>query len=119
MENKPEKKVIKISAGQFLSIAASFVIVAFLGGNFYAQAIGKPNIYTAMKNINNSNYAEKEQEKTINIDEIAKELFEKGANKIKELKYSSLEYDIANPRKEKHEGYYVYYKTTTAPSMPT
>lgn len=51
--NNNERKVIKISFKQFLAIAASLVVVVFLGGNLYAHALGKPNIYTAIRNLFN------------------------------------------------------------------
>lgn len=52
MDNK-EKKVIKISFNKFLAIAASFVLVLFVGTNLYAHSLGKPNIFTAIKNLFN------------------------------------------------------------------
>lgn len=50
-----ERKVITISFKKFLAIAASFVLVLFLGTNLYAHSLGKPNIFTAIKNLFNIN----------------------------------------------------------------
>lgn len=51
--NNHEKKVITISFNKFLTIAASFVLVLFVGTNLYAHSLGKPNIFTAIKNLFN------------------------------------------------------------------
>jgi len=52
-DNNTDKKVITISFKRFLSLAASFVIVLFLGTNLYAHTVGKPNIFTAIRNLFN------------------------------------------------------------------
>lgn len=44
-----EKKVIKISLGTFIAIAASLVIVGFVGINLYANSLGKPNIISGIQ----------------------------------------------------------------------
>ena len=50
-----EKKIIKISLKSFMAIAASVVIVGFLGVNVYTNKLGKPNIYTGIKNMFSGN----------------------------------------------------------------
>lgn len=69
MENN-EKKVIKISLGTFIAIAASLVIVGFVGINIYANSIGKPNIISGIQALIKNEPEE-------NTDEIARELFNK------------------------------------------
>ena len=48
LENN-EKKAIKISFNTFLAIAASLVIVGFVGVNIYANSLGKPNIISGIQ----------------------------------------------------------------------
>lgn len=67
LENNEGKKVIKISFNKFLTIAASFVIVGFLGISLYAQKLGKPNIISGIqalinneKSVELSNFIESE-----------------------------------------------------------
>ncbi len=72
-----EKKVIKISFNTFLAIAACLVIVGFVGINIYANSLGKPNIISGIQ-------ALIKDEPKVNVDEIAKELFEKAVLAIRE-----------------------------------
>ena len=101
-----EKKVIKISLGTFIAIAASLVIVGFVGINLYANSLGKPNIISGIQ-------ALVKNEPEVNVDEIAKELFEKGAYEIRKLQYSDLrnDYDMTEPMEEKEINGILYAKT--------
>lgn len=102
-----EKKVIKISLGTFIAIAASLVIVGFVGINLYANSLGKPNIISGIQ-------ALLKNEPEVNVDEIAKELFEKGAYEIRKLEYSSFvkdEYQVEGEFIEKEINGRLYVKT--------
>lgn len=68
-ENKKEKKQIKISFNKFIVLTISILfIVIFLITNIYAHALGKPNIFTAVRNLFNVNKAEYQvAEEEINI----------------------------------------------------
>ena len=59
---KPERKVIKLSLNQAVFAFTSLIIVFILGGNLYAHLNGKPNIYSAIKNlfIKEAKYTESE-----------------------------------------------------------
>ncbi len=106
LENN-EKKIIKISFNKFLAIAACLVIVGFVGINIYANSLGKPNIISGIQ-------ALIRKERKENTDEIAKELFEKGAEEIRRLQYSGLikeEYEVEGDLIEKNINGRVYVKT--------
>lgn len=100
-----EKKVIKISLGTFIAIAASLVIVGFVGINIYANSLGKPNIISGIQ-------ALVKNEPEVNVDEIAKELFEKGAYEIRKLIYGSNGYELAEPKEVEEINGIEYIKTT-------
>lgn len=106
MENN-ERKVIKMSFNAFLAIAASVVIVGTVGVNLYAKSKGRPNLISEIQALTKSDKKE-------NTDEIAKELFEKGADEIRKLQYSSFikeEYEVeGNLIEEKINGK-IYVKT--------
>jgi len=102
-----EKKVIKISFNTFLAITACLIIVGFVGINIYANSLGKPNIISGIQ-------ALVKNEPEVNVDEIAKELFEKGSYEIRKLEYSSLvneEYEVADEFIEKEINGRLYVKT--------
>ena len=106
LENN-EKKIIKISFNKFLAIAACLVIVGFVGVNIYANSLGKPNIISGIQALIRKD--EKE-----NTDEIAKELFEKGAEEIRRLYYSGFikeEYEVEGDLIEKNINGRIYVKT--------
>ena len=106
LENN-EKKAIKISFNTFLAIAASLVIVGFVGVNIYANSLGKPNIISGIQAL-----IRKEEKE--NTDEIAKELFEKGAEEIRRLHYSGFikeEYEVEGDLIEKNINGRIYVKT--------
>lgn len=59
MENKNTHNVIPtIILKKIVSVTASFIILLFLGTNLYAHIVGKPNIFSSIKNlfINKENY---------------------------------------------------------------
>ena len=106
LENN-EKKTIKISFNTFLAIATSLVIVGFVGVNIYANSLGKPNIISGIQAL-----IRKEEKE--NTDEIAKELFEKGAEEIRRLQYSGFikeEYEVPENLIEKNINGKIYVKT--------
>lgn len=101
MENN-EKKVIKISFNKFLAIAASLVIVGFVGVSIYANSIGKPNIISGIQALIKNEPEE-------NTDEIAKELFEKAMLAIRDpYKY----YETTDADTQEIQGK-VYRKTSS------
>lgn len=54
LENKEkpkERKVLKISLNQAILAFTSLIVVVVLGGNLYAHLNGKPNLYSAIKNL--------------------------------------------------------------------
>ena len=106
LENN-EKKTVKISFNTFLAIAASLVIVGFVGVNIYANSLGKPNVISGIQAL-----IRKEEKE--NTDEIAKELFEKGAEEIRRLQYAGLikeEYEVEGDLIEKEINGRIYVKT--------
>lgn len=123
-----QRKTIKISLKSFIIIVISIVVVLFLGWNLYAKAIGKPNIISKIQALTKSEKKENndevngDQKQNIDLDnsndelddETAKELFEKGADEIRQLKYSGLmkdEYEVNGKRIEKNINGTVYVKT--------
>ena len=123
-----QRKTIKISLKSFIIIVISIVVVLFLGWNLYAKAIGKPNIISKIQALTKSEKKENndevngDQKRNIDLgnsnneldDETAKELFEKGADEIRQLKYSGLmkdEYEVNGKRIEKNINGTVYVKT--------
>ncbi len=50
-KKKTERKTIKISLNQAVLAFSALIIVGVLGGNLYAHIQGKPNIYSAIKNL--------------------------------------------------------------------
>lgn len=50
-KKKTERKVIKLSLNQAVLAFSMLIIVGVLGGNLYAHIQGKPNIYSAIKNL--------------------------------------------------------------------
>lgn len=67
LENKnkqKERKVIKISLQQAILAFSTFMLVVVLGGNLYAHLNGKPNLYSAIRNlfIKEARYTESEVE---------------------------------------------------------
>lgn len=81
LENNEGKKVIKISLNKFIGIAATTVIVLFVGFNLLAYKMEKPNLISTIEAL-----IKKDDEE--NIDEIAKELFEKAVLAIRDGLYS-------------------------------
>lgn len=101
MENN-EKKVIKISFNTFLAIAASLVIVGFVGINIYANSLGKPNIISGIQALIKNEPEE-------NTDEIARELFKKAMLGIRDpYKY----YEATDADTQEIQGKY-YRKTNS------
>lgn len=101
-EFKVERKVIKISLGTFIAIAASLVIVGFIGINIYANSLGKPNIISGIQ-------ALLKDEPEVNTDEIAEELFKKAMLAIRDpYKY----YEDTDSEAEEIED--KYYKKTNS-----
>lgn len=105
LENNEGKKVIKISFNKFLAIAASVAIVGALGT---ILCVKKPWENKLKSNIQ----AEQKNEPEINIDEIAKELFEEGAEEIRKLEYAGKPYEIAKPEQKREINGKEYIKTT-------
>ena len=67
LENKnkqKERKVIKISLQQAILAFSTFMLVVVIGGNLYAHLNGKPNLYSAIRNlfIKEARYTESEVE---------------------------------------------------------
>ena len=123
-----EKKTIKVSFNAFLVIVISLVIVGFMGVSIYAKSLGKPNIISAiqarMKSEKKENTDEVNGDQKQNIDldnsnneldnETAKQIFEKGASKIRKLQYEELiktEYEISGNFIEKEINGKTYVKT--------
>lgn len=81
LENNEGKKVIKISLNKFIGIAVTTVIVLFVGFNLLAYKMERPNLISTIEAL-----IKKDDEE--NIDEIAKELFEKAVLAIRDGFYS-------------------------------
>jgi len=82
--NKNESKIIKISFNAFVAVAASFVVIAFVGVNMHAKSIGKPNAISALQALfSNEKKVERQEEQNeeINKDENIENPKE-GINKI-------------------------------------
>ena len=127
MKNK-EKKTIKVSFNTFLVIVISLVIVGFMGVSIYAKSLGKPNIISAIQALmksekkENTDEVKGDQKQNIDLDnsnneldnETAKQIFEKGASKIRKLQYEELiktEYEISGNFIEKEINGKTYVKT--------
>ena len=123
-----EKKTIKVSFNAFLVIVISLVIVGFMGVSIYAKSLGKPNIISAIQALMKSEKKENtdevngDQKQNIDLDnsnneldnETAKQIFEKGASKIRKLQYEELiktEYEISGNFIEKEINGKTYVKT--------
>ena len=123
-----EKKTIKVSFNTFLVIVISLVIVGFMGVSIYAKSLGKPNIISAIQALmksekkENTDEVKGDQKQNIDLDnsnneldnETAKQIFEKGASKIRKLQYEELiktEYEISGNFIEKEINGKTYVKT--------
>ena len=123
-----EKKTIKVSFNTFLVIVISLVIVGFMGVSIYAKSLGKPNIISAIQALmksekkENTDKVKGDQKQNIDLDnsnneldnETAKQIFEKGASKIRKLQYEELiktEYEISGNFIEKEINGKTYVKT--------
>lgn len=123
-----QRKTIKISLKSFIIIVISIVVVLFLGWNLYAKSIGKPNIISKIQALTKSEKKENNdevngnQKQNVNLDnsnnelddETAKELFERGATDIRELKCSELmkvDYELDENFIKKNINGTIYNKT--------
>lgn len=50
-DKQKEPKMVKLTIGQAILIFISLVVLIFLGVNLYAHIKGKPNIYSAIRNL--------------------------------------------------------------------
>ena len=96
-----EKRVVTISFGKFVTIAASLVIVGFLGINLYAQSNGKMSAISSIQ-------ALFKNEARIDLDETAKSLFERAFYAVKETNIYEID---ANEPKIYNKNNIVYVKT--------
>lgn len=112
---------MKIKVNKKKTVIILFLILAvFICGNAFAALLGAPNIFFAIKEVANKEVEVKGKEELLieddekdevlendkksdtNIDEIAKSLFEKGSQKIRETSYSDyFEYEVVQPVIEK------------------
>ena len=97
-----EKRVITISFGKFATIAASLVIVGFLGISLYAQSNGKMNAISSIQ-------ALFKNEARVDVDETAKSLFERAFYAMRDT--NIYEIDTKEP-KIYNKNNIVYVKTT-------
>jgi len=107
-----EKRVIGISLKTFIAVAASFIIIAFLGVNIYANKMGKPNVISAVKALFKEEVVDNENEK---IEQMLRQAFVD----IHYLYHADLteEYGKDNSAEMKQIGEKTYYKTTSKYSV--
>lgn len=79
--NKNESKIIKISFNAFAAVAASFVLIVFVGINMHAKSIGKPNAISALQALFSNEKKEIEEQEEQN-QEITKEESTEEPNEI-------------------------------------
>lgn len=101
-----EKKVIRIGLKTFMAVAASFVIITFLGVNIYANKMGKPNVISAVKALFKEDIKDDENEKI-------EQLLRKAFFDIRYLYHADLadEYGKDDSAEMKQIGEKTYYKT--------
>lgn len=93
-ENEMGKRVIRISFGKFIAIAACLVLAGFTGINIYAHANGKTNAISSIQAL----FRNEDKEDT---DKIAKELFEKEFYALRDI--SIYERDLESGTMQMHE----------------
>lgn len=95
------------------AIIIFILVVIFICGNAFAALIGAPNVFFAIKNLTKDDVEvtekeqllieeEKKEDASEASDEIAKSLFEKGSQKIRETQYTDYsQYEAVQPTVEK------------------
>lgn len=103
-----EKRVIRISLRTFIAVAASFIIIAFLGVNMYANKLGKPNVISAVKALFKEDVVDEENAKI-------EQMLRKAFFDIRYLNHADLteEYGKDVSAEVKQIGEKTYYKTTS------
>ena len=99
-----EKREIKVRLSTVVYLFIILVLVVALGVVYYLGFVKEDNVIANKEVTEKNNISVNEQmpEKNNNVDKIAKELFEKGSEKIRETQYTDYyQYDRAQPATEK------------------
>ncbi len=104
-DKEMEKRVIRISFGKFIAIAACLVLAGFTGINIYAHANGKANAISSIQAL----FRNEDKEDT---DKIAKELFEKSFYALRDM--SIYEADLESGTQVHEKNGIVYVRTKEA-----